>query len=219
MKRGLIKEKICPTLPYSNPPRSPPFAGRPGPRVVAPKPSSSRSSAAGSGTGLSAYDAAYALYEKGECARAQQAFADFLAASPKSSLASNAVYWQGECQYLLGKYDGAIIFFQDVINRYPKHAKAAAALLKAGYSYELLKDMDNARFYWQILVDDFPKSAPAVLARKRRPVKLFFVSPFYRQCCPWPFLPTFPPWRRASSGPYWPCVMRKASARSEPDGS
>lgn len=142
---------------------------RQGARAVLPAPSTSKptSSSRSSGTGAAAYDAAYALYEKGEYAKAQQAFADFLSASPKSPLAPNAIYWQGECRYSLGQYDGAIIFFQDVINKYPKHAKAAAALLKAGYSYERLKDMDNARFYWQILVDDFPKSAPAALARKR----------------------------------------------------
>ena len=138
-------------------------------QTAGPRPVKPASGASGrTGTAASpAYDAAYALYNKGEYAKAQQAFADFLAASPQSPLAPNALYWQGECQYSLGKYDGAILFFQDVINKYPKHAKAAAALLKAGYSYERLKDMENARFYWQILVDDFPKSSPAALARKR----------------------------------------------------
>lgn len=134
-------------------------------RPVSPKRSSSGPAAAG--TGFPAYDAAYAMYEKGEYAASQRAFADFLAASPKSSLAPNTLYWQGECLYSLGRYDDAILFFQDVINKYPKHAKAAAALLKAGHSYERLNDIENARFYWKILVEDFPGSAPAALARKR----------------------------------------------------
>lgn len=136
-------------------------------KPVSGKPVPAKPAASRQGGGSPAYDAAYALYNKGEYARAQQGFADFLAASPGSPLAPNALYWQGECRYSLGKYDEAILFFQDVINKYPKHAKAAASLLKAGYSYERLKDMENARFYWQILVDDFPKSAPAALARKR----------------------------------------------------
>ena len=132
---------------------SPPVQARPQPRIDK--------------TGSQAYDAAMALYTKGEYDKSREAFADFLAGSPNSPLAPNALYWQGECLYSLRKYDNAIIFFKDVAARYPKHAKAAAALLKAGYSYERLKDMENARFYWQILVDDFPKSAPAALARQR----------------------------------------------------
>lgn len=122
---------------------------------------------AASKTGSAAYDAALALYSKGDYNRSNEAFAVFLRESSGSSLAPNALYWQGECMYSLGKYDEAILFFKDVASKYPKHAKAAAALLKAGYSYERLKDMENARFYWQILLDDFPGSAPAAMARKR----------------------------------------------------
>lgn len=145
---------------------APPAPGKGGgARPVSPKRPSSGPAAAG--TGFPAYDAAYAMYEKGEYAASQRAFADFFAASPKSSLAPNALYWQGECLYSLGRYGDAILFFQDVINKYPKHAKAAAALLKAGHSYERLNDMENARFYWKILTEDFPGSAPAALARKR----------------------------------------------------
>lgn len=148
------------------PDNSPKSGGRPvSPRPVHATPATPRASYAV--TKSSVYNAAYALYEKGDYAGAQRAFADFAAASPGDSLVPNAIYWQGECQYSLRKYDSAIFFFQDVINKYPNHAKAAAALLKAGYSYERLNDMANARFYWQILIDDFPKSAPAALARKR----------------------------------------------------
>lgn len=146
-------------------PLAPGKASKARPRPVSPK--RSVSGPAVSGAGASAYNAAYAIYEKGEYTKARQAFADFLAASPQSPLAPNSLYWQGECQYSLGNYGDAILFFQEVVNRYPKHVKAAAALLKAGHSYERLKDMDNARFYWRILVDDFPASAPAALARKR----------------------------------------------------
>jgi tol-pal system protein YbgF len=90
-----------------------------------------------------------------------------LRSSPESALAPNALYWQGECLYSLGKYDEAIMIFKDVAAKYPKHDKAAASLLKAGYSYERLNDKENAHFYWQILLDDFPSSAPAGMARKR----------------------------------------------------
>lgn len=113
------------------------------------------------------YEAALALYNKGNYEKAQEGFSSFLKSSPNSPLAPNALYWKGECLYSQGKYDQAILQFQDVVNKYPKHDKAAAALLKAGYSYERMNDLGNARFYWQILLDDFPNSTAAGLARKR----------------------------------------------------
>ena len=118
-------------------------------------------------TGSGAYDAALALYYKGQYAKAQEQFDGFLRSNPSSSLAPNAMYWQGECLYSQNKFDSAIIIFKDLAGKYPKHPKAAAALLKAGFAYARIKDMENARFYWQILVDDFPKSEPATIARKR----------------------------------------------------
>lgn len=119
------------------------------------------------GTGSAAYDQALALYYKGDYDKAREAFAAFIQASPTSSLAANALYWQGECNYSQGKYDDAILLFKDVAAKYPKHAKAPASLLKAGYAYERMKDMENARFYWQLLLDDYPNSAPAALARNK----------------------------------------------------
>jgi tol-pal system protein YbgF len=115
----------------------------------------------------SLYDAALALYYKGEYGKALEAFQSFSRSHPGSTLAPNALYWEGESLYSLGLYDQAVMNFTGVVNRYPKHDKAAASLLKIGYAYERMKDMENARFYWQILLDDFPKSAPAALARKR----------------------------------------------------
>jgi len=119
------------------------------------------------GSQKSSYDAALALYYKGEHNRAREAFQSFLRSFPGSALAPNAMYWEGESLYSLGLYDQAIMSFMGVVKKHPKHDKAAASLLKIGYAYERLKDMDQARFYWQILLDDFPKSAPAALARKR----------------------------------------------------
>jgi tol-pal system protein YbgF len=132
----------------------------------AAEPSPSGNAVAGS-SGQSGYDKALSLYHKGEYARAGESFDSFLRSSPGSALTPNALYWQGECLYSLGRYDDAIMLFKDVAARYPRHDKAAASLLKAGYSYERLKDMENAHFYWQILIDDFPASSPAALARKR----------------------------------------------------
>ena len=132
-----------------------------------PRPVAEKAPAAPEKTGTGAYDAALALYYKGQYGKAQEQFDGFLRGHPSSSLAPNAMYWQGECLYSQNKFDSAIIIFKDLAGKYPKHPKAAAALLKAGFAYARIKDMENARFYWQILVDDFPKSEPATIARKR----------------------------------------------------
>lgn len=118
-------------------------------------------------TGVGEYDAALALYYKGQYDKAQEQFSAFLDRHPASSLTPNAMYWRGECLYARNEFDSAIIIFKDLAGKYPKHPKAAAALLKAGFAYARIKDMENARFYWQILVDDFPQSEPASIARKR----------------------------------------------------
>lgn len=160
------------SLEYTGAPVAPPPAA---PTVRGPKPASAPEAQAAPGhktagkpvTSKSTYDVALGLYHKGDYAKAQQTFKSFLQSSPSSALTPNAMYWEGECLYSMGKYDEAIIIFKDVASKYPKHDKAAASLLKAGYAYERIKDMENAKFYWQILLDDFPGSAPANLARKR----------------------------------------------------
>lgn len=136
------------------------------PKTAEPRPVAEKSSAPEK-TGTGEYDAALALYNKGQYATAAEKFSAFLRNNPSGSLAPNAMYWQGECLYSQGKYDSSIIIFKDLVGKYPKHPKAAAALLKAGFAYAQIRDMENARFYWQILIDDFPQSEPAKLARKR----------------------------------------------------
>jgi tol-pal system protein YbgF len=148
-------------------------ASRQAPAETSPAPSAPKS--APSRTALTppdraaraAYDAALALYYKGQYTQSEEAFDDFLERHPGTRLTPNALYWQGECFYSQGKFDTAIMSFKDVAGKFPKHDKAAASLLKAGYAYAELNDMENARFYWRILLDDFPGSTPAKLARRR----------------------------------------------------
>ncbi len=113
------------------------------------------------------YARALSLLEAGKGAEARTLFTAFLEAHPSGSLAPNAGYWLGECEYSQKHYDKAILAFKNVIGKFPKHPKAAACLLKAGYAYERLGDKENARFYLNTLLEDFPASEPAGLARKK----------------------------------------------------
>jgi tol-pal system protein YbgF len=113
------------------------------------------------------YAQALAVYEAGSFEKAITLFNAFLESRPQSSLAPNAGYWLGECEYALKRYDRAILAFKGVVSAYPRHPKAAASMLKSGYAYERLGDKENARFYLTALVEDFPASEPAALARKK----------------------------------------------------
>jgi tol-pal system protein YbgF len=113
------------------------------------------------------YAHALATFQAGRFEEAFRLFSVFLDAYPASSLAPNAGYWAGECEYSLKRYDRAILAFKKVVGAYPKHPKAAASMLKSGYAYEHLGDKENARFYLTALVEDFPASEPAALARQK----------------------------------------------------
>lgn len=113
------------------------------------------------------YDRGLKLVLAEQPAPARQAFNEFLAKYPASSLTPNAVYWLGETYYTEKDYAQAILTFKEVTTKYPKNAKAPAALLKIGMSYEMSGDRDNARFYYNVLITDYPSSDPARMARQR----------------------------------------------------
>jgi tol-pal system protein YbgF len=93
-------------------------------------------------------------------------FRFFLELHGKSSLAANAQYWVGECQYRLGRYKDALKSFNHVVSYYPFSQKIAASTLKIGQTYTRLKDHENARVMYERVVDQYPESAEAEVARK-----------------------------------------------------
>ncbi|RLA87063.1 MAG: hypothetical protein DRG40_01300, partial [Deltaproteobacteria bacterium] len=55
------------------------------------------------------YQQAYETFRSGDYSRAMALFQDFLKKYPKSKLADNAQYWIGECYYMRGEYEKAIL--------------------------------------------------------------------------------------------------------------
>jgi len=94
-------------------------------------------------------------------------FGEFLKKHPQSSLAANAQYWIGECNYALRKFDQAIIEFDVVRRKYPEAEKVPAALLKQGFAFAELGEKLNARLVLQEVVEKFPDSAEAAKAKTR----------------------------------------------------
>ena len=112
------------------------------------------------------YDRVMEEFKHRDYEAALAGFRFFLELHGQSSLAANAQYWVGECQYRLGRYREALKSFHHVVSYYPLSPKLAASTLKIGQTYTKLKDHDKARMMYERVVDQYPESAEAELARK-----------------------------------------------------
>ncbi|MGQ0810205.1 MAG: tol-pal system protein YbgF [Nitrospiraceae bacterium] len=90
----------------------------------------------------------------------------FLELHGQSSLAANAQYWIGECQYRLGRYKDAVTSFYNVVSYYPLSPKLAASTLKIGQTYTKLKDHEKAKLMYERVLEQHPDSSEAEVARK-----------------------------------------------------
>ncbi|MGB0911198.1 MAG: tol-pal system protein YbgF [Nitrospirales bacterium] len=116
---------------------------------------------------LALYRQNYEMLQSGDLHGAFQGFRHFLEQHPRSTLASNAQYWLGECYYGKRQYGQAIREFQRVLTSYPSSQKVPAALLKIGYSHLGLQDQKSARLMFRQLVRSHPKSRAAAKAYAR----------------------------------------------------
>ena len=112
------------------------------------------------------YDRVMEEFKHRDYEAALAGFRFFLELHGQSSLAANAQYWVGECQYRMGRYKEALKSFYHVVSDYPLSPKLAASTLKIGQTYTRLKDHEKARMTYERVVDQYPESAEAELARK-----------------------------------------------------
>jgi tol-pal system protein YbgF len=112
------------------------------------------------------YDRVMEEYKHRDYEAALAGFRFFLELHGQSSLAANAQYWMGECQYRLGRYKDALKTFYHVVSYYPLSPKLAASTLKIGQTYTRLKDHEKARTMYERVIDEYPDSPEAELARK-----------------------------------------------------
>ena len=112
------------------------------------------------------YDRVMEEFKHRDYEAALAGFRFFLELHGRSSLAANAQYWVGECQYRLGRYKDALKSFYHVVSYYPLSPKISASTLKIGQTYTRMKDHEKARMMYERVVDQYPESAEAELARK-----------------------------------------------------
>ena len=113
------------------------------------------------------FEAALAIFRKGDFPAAQAAFAQFIQRYPQSGFGPTALFWLGNSQYANRDYRGAIANFRALIAAAPAHPRAPEAVLSIANCQIELKDTAGARRTLDELVKAYPQSEAAVAARER----------------------------------------------------
>ena len=113
------------------------------------------------------YDAALAIFRKGEFAPASVAFADFIRRYPQSGYGASALFWVGNAQYANREYRDAIVNFRALLQKEPDHMRAPEAMLSVANCQIELKDNRSARKTLEDLVKAWPQSEAASAAKDR----------------------------------------------------
>jgi tol-pal system protein YbgF len=113
------------------------------------------------------YDTALAILREGRYADAAQAFKQFLANHPTSTLSANASYWLGETYYVTRDFDQSLATFTGLVNNHPQSPKVSDSRLKIGYIHYEKKDWKAARQELEAVVSGYPGTTAARLASDR----------------------------------------------------
>ena len=112
------------------------------------------------------YDRVMKEFQQKDYEAALAGFQFFLALHARSTLASSAQYWIGECEFRLGRYRAALQSFETVLSRYPRSPKLAVASLKKALTYEKLGQSTESRILLERIIVDFPSTPEAEFAKK-----------------------------------------------------
>lgn len=113
------------------------------------------------------YEAALAVFRKGDFPLAKTVFLDFLKRYAKSGYAPSALFWLANAQYATRDYKDAVNNFRALIAGVPDHLRAPEALLSLANCQVELKDIRGARKTLDELIKAYPKSEAAVAAKDR----------------------------------------------------
>jgi tol-pal system protein YbgF len=113
------------------------------------------------------FEAALAVFRKGEFPAAQQAFAEFIRRYPQSGYRASALFWLGNSQYANRDYRGAIANFRAQLAQAPDHPRAPEAVLSIANCQIELKETAGARRTLDELVKAYPQSEAAGAAKER----------------------------------------------------
>jgi tol-pal system protein YbgF len=113
------------------------------------------------------FEAALAVFRKGEFVNAQVVLVDFLNRYGQSGYRPSALFWLGNAQYATKDYKEAIANFRALVAASPDHIRAPEALLAIGNCQIEMKDAKAARKTLDELVATYPNSEAAAAAKER----------------------------------------------------
>lgn len=113
------------------------------------------------------YEAALAVFRKGDFSASQTVFLDFLKRYPQSGYGPSALFWLANAQYATRDYKEAMVNFRALIARVPDHLRAPEAVLSIANCQIELKDARGARKTLDDLIKAYPQSEAAVAAKER----------------------------------------------------
>lgn len=113
------------------------------------------------------FEAALAVFRKGDFAASQTGFVDFLRRYPQSGYAAPALFWLGNAQYATRDYKEAVINFRSLLTLAPDHVRAPEAVLSIANCQVELKDTKSARKTLEDLIKAYPQSEAAIAAKER----------------------------------------------------
>jgi tol-pal system protein YbgF len=113
------------------------------------------------------FEAALAIFRKGEFAVAQPVFVDFVKRYPLSGYAPSALFWLGNAQYATRDYKEAMVNFRSLLAQAPDHLRAPEAVLSIANCQIELKDTRGARKTLEDLGKAYPQSEAAVAGKER----------------------------------------------------
>lgn len=113
------------------------------------------------------FDAAMAVFRKGDFAAAETYLSGFTQRYPNSAYLPTALFWLGNAEYAIKDYAGAVTHFKRMLALVPKHLRAAEAMLAISNCQIELKDTKVARKTLEDLVKTFPDSEAAQTAKER----------------------------------------------------
>lgn len=113
------------------------------------------------------FEAALAMFRKGDFLGAQGLFVGFLNRYVSSGYVFSALFWLGNAQYATREYKEAIVNFRALVAKNPEHMRAPEAVLSVANCQLELKDVKGARKTLIDLVKAYPQSEAAVAAKER----------------------------------------------------
>ncbi len=113
------------------------------------------------------YDAALAVFRKGDFAAAGNAFTEFLKRYPQSGYRAVVLFWLGNAQYATRDYQAAIGNFRNMITVDANHPRAPEAALSIANCQLEMKEVRGARKTLEDLIKVYPQSEAATAAKDR----------------------------------------------------